>query len=359
MVKQTVAIILAVAAMLLSAGLFNSLPEQEIGEVPAHIHTLYSKWLVKYGVLRTTPSERNYRLKVFSQTLDNIKVLRARYPETKFGLNHMSDMTLVEKKANFLGAKPMTQEQKAIVDEEQEQLTLPLRASFPAQAMVRTNGVRDQGRCGSCWAFTSAMLLESMFDGKVAVSTQYIMDCRDTSILNIEPCVGNNIVYSSFEGINKNGYKTESECRYRGRASSCAAGGKKIAGLKQTYVTGNEGKGKNFMPTPDFIKNAIANVKSAVGVIVNTNGGFFDYAGGLYNDDSCKGYDSDHEVTIIGYTPEHWLIQNSWGESWGEDGLMRVKYYEDMSAPKSCVCGGQQHFCELVYFYAPGQPIKA
>lgn len=47
------------------------------------------------------------------------------------------------------------------------------------------------------------------------------------------------------------------------------------------------------------------------------------YNGGIYPADEC-GNDIDHAVLLVGSTPEYWLIQNSWGTSWGEDGYIRL-----------------------------------
>ena len=73
----------------------------------------------------------------------------------------------------------------------------------------------------------------------------------------------------------------------------------------------------------------------AVDVAVYTSNAFQAYSGGIYEDanTSCNGTNSDHAVALIGWDdnpPEGgggcWILRNSWGTSWGEDGYMRIRY---------------------------------
>jgi len=266
----------------------------------------------------------------------------------------MSDMTKEEKRSNFQGAMPIARladeslPLESNVVEEQNSL---LAQSFPAEARVRTHSVNDQGRCGACWAFSSAKLVESLFGGQVEISPQYVINCRSTKIFQNHPCQGGNVPYGAFPGIIQNGYKLEDEYPYRGRAGACPGGGKFINNLKMKMVDQEDGDGPKGFPSTTFIKDALVNKKVAISIIVNTEGGFFDYKGGIFNDSSCNDPRGDHQVTLVGYTKDYWLIQNSWGEYWGENGMIRIKYYEDLSQPKKCFCGGEGILCQVVYFY--------
>lgn len=72
---------------------------------------------------------------------------------------------------------------------------------------------------------------------------------------------------------------------------------------------------------------------------------FQNYKGGIYDDDSCGADATDHEVLIVGYgksgEDEFWLIKNSWGPSWGENGYMKLKILtEDKQGLKSNLASG-------------------
>lgn len=59
------------------------------------------------------------------------------------------------------------------------------------------------------------------------------------------------------------------------------------------------------------------------------------YASGIIDSPQC-GISVDHDVTIVGYTENAWIIRNSWGTGWGEDGYMRIKKERGISPG---VCG--------------------
>jgi len=75
------------------------------------------------------------------------------------------------------------------------------------------------------------------------------------------------------------------------------------------------------------------------------NDAFRHYGGGIIDDESC-GTDLDHGVTLVGYdsNTDSWLVKNSWGPDWGENGYVRIRRGEDKG-----ICGINQQNAQPVY----------
>ena len=93
------------AAVFLALGLFQTFSTSPNGPegVPSHVHTLYSKWCVKYGKINPTPAEHTYRLSNFFKNYKTVSILREQQPTAEFVLNYMADMSNEEFHANKNG----------------------------------------------------------------------------------------------------------------------------------------------------------------------------------------------------------------------------------------------------------------
>jgi len=336
--SSALALTLTVTAILLSAGVWK-LQENNISRdnVPTHIHTLYSKWRVKYGVLRATPAENFFRLKVFYKKYKDVQLFREQYPETQFALNKISDMTREEIVANMYGAKPMTPEEAENV-EFLEPETSGLQAPVAGQARVR--GIRDQGQCGSCWAHGCSVAMESTLGGTLDISPQHPVNCK---VQAGDSCNGMNAPINCYPVWKNRGYFTYSQLPYLARASSCT-NSPSTKNIVQYLGTGDRNSA-----SADFIMNAVSS-GLAVGVIINSDAAFDNYRGGVFSGAGCRSGQSTHQVAVVKYDAYTWTIQNSWNTWWGERGYMRIK--NSFNSEHRCVCGGSGMWCELFYYKA-------
>jgi MYXO-CTERM domain-containing protein len=192
----------------------------------------------------------------------------------------------------------------------------------------RTQGVglppvRDQGGCGSCWAFGSTAVLEgaiAIFDQKIVdLSEQFAVDCNTEGF----GCGGGYWVYDLYKNP---GAVMESAYPYAAYDQQCRS-----SGLDHPYTI----TAWHSLPTGDraAMKAAIYQY-GVIGVTVNACGSQMGYNGGVYDSTECNWGQTNHIVALVGWddTVTHsqgtgvWIMRNSWGEGWGENGYGKFAY---------------------------------
>jgi len=191
----------------------------------------------------------------------------------------------------------------------------------------RTKGyvtpVKDQGQCGSCWAFSATGSLEGQhFKTKsqlVSLSEQNLVDCsRKQGNMG---CNGGLMDYA-FEYIKvNNGIDTESSYPYHARDQSCQFKAADV-GATDTGFTDITSKDESAL------QQAVATVGPISVAIDASHASFQLYKSGVYHEALCSQTRLDHGVLAIGYGTDsgkdYWLVKNSWGESWGEKGFIMM-----------------------------------
>jgi C1A family cysteine protease len=185
--------------------------------------------------------------------------------------------------------------------------------------------IKNQGSCGSCWAFSTVATFESVIninDGDtVDLSEQYLLSCNDDGW----SCDGGWWAHDYHQskkvsGQTEAGAVLESDYPYEGQDTSCGPDYPKAYNIDSWhYVCGSE----SCTPTTDQIKQAIYD-HGAVSVAVCSET-MSSYSGGIFTD-SCSNL--DHAVNLVGWDDDggYWIMRNSWGTNWGESGYMRIKY---------------------------------
>jgi hypothetical protein len=193
--------------------------------------------------------------------------------------------------------------------------------SAPRQYDLSNDGivtrVRDQGQCGSCWAFaaTQTMELGQKANGKdLDLSEQQIVSC-DKSMYG---CNGG---WFPGDFLVKNGQALESAFPYRASDVSCKSGLTSAAKPIRWVKVGASGRN----PTNEEIATAIAD-HHAIWVGVGATNAWGGYKGGVFN--KCSGGQINHAVTLVGYDLDKkvWHMKNSWGTQWGDQGYMTLPF---------------------------------
>ena len=191
--------------------------------------------------------------------------------------------------------------------------------------------IRNQGQCGSCYAFASMAMMESRLriitnnTLQVVLSPQDVVGCSEYS----QGCAGGFPYLIAGKYAQDFGAVEESCFPYIGKDSSCTE--KKDCtryyATNYYYVGGYYGACNE----PEMRVELVNNGPIAVGFEVLND--FLNYKGGIYEHtglvDKFNPWEiTNHAVLVVGYGTEggvpYWIVKNSWGESWGENGYFRI-----------------------------------
>ena len=200
-------------------------------------------------------------------------------------------------------------------------------AQLPYEIDWRTKGcvtrVKDQGECGSCWAFSTTGALEGQHMLKtgnlVSLSEQNLVDCS----LENDGCNGG-LATSGFEYIKRNnGIDTEASYPYANTTlkQNCRFKPANVGATDTGYVA--------IKPNDE---NALQEATATIGPISvgidASHSSFQMYSGGVYYEPLCSSINLDHAVLVVGYGTyngsAYWLVKNSWGTDWGMQGYIMM-----------------------------------
>lgn len=210
---------------------------------------------------------------------------------------------------------------------------MPEKSELPAAFDWRNQGgdvpIRNQGGCGSCWAFSTVGALECAIkirDGVTAnLSEQYLISCNNKGW----SCGGGWFAHSyhmnAHDPCDGTGAVMESEFPYAASSSpGCSCPYEHPYTIESwAYIGPQYG-----MASVSEIKQAIVDY-GPVSTCITANGAMQGYGGGIFN--ACTDDPINHAVVIVGWDDNQgsngvWIIRNSWGSWWGEGGYMRIEY---------------------------------
>ena len=281
----------------------------------------FVKWMKENGVLYTG-SEFYFRLGIFVITGLYVTTHNNLQSEYKVKLNQFACHTRTEYLA-LLGFKPDFANFGTKSPYTSEKV-----ASEPFQFDWRTHGavtgVKDQGQCGSCWAFSATAACESSYKQKSGLlfsfSESNLLDC-------VTSCFGCNGGMMS-DAINyvvsrQDGHlMAETDYPYVPAQGTCKYDASKATGRVSRYINIAMGDEQDLMCK--CYKHGV--IACAVDAQLES---FQLYSSGIYSDPACSTTYVNHGVNVVGWgadgSVKYWIVRNCWSARWGEKGYMRLK----------------------------------
>jgi len=275
--------------------------------IETQVYDLWHHWKKRHGKSYSTKEEHDKRLNIFHQNFHKV-VNHNLKSDKKFsmGFNKFMDMTHHEFKSTYLGTFKKTSPGPKIAYLD----TSKLADSVDWRTHGAVSPIKDQGQCGSCWAFSTTGSVESLNylkTGKMELySEQQLVDCSKS--YGDMGCNGGLMDYA-FDYIHDHGITTENKYPYHASDQTCS-----------TNKGAHTISGHVDVPAGDTAQLAAAVNQQPVSIAVDAEQWQF-YNGGIL--DNC-GDSLDHGVLLVGYTKDAWIVKNSWSESWGENGYIRL-----------------------------------
>jgi C1A family cysteine protease len=262
--------------------------------------------------------------------VENLKVADQRNADEKkaggsavHGVTKFSDLSQVEFESGLLTSDPSMRSANRVI---MADLPPPSTTGVTNWSGKYTTAVKDQGYCGSCWAFSATEQIESdsiragLKSTSDKLSAEQITQCDKTS----SGCNGGWTEHA-YDYVKKfGGQESEADypyTSYQGTTGTCKDNKSKV----QVKVTGyTTVKGESNMAS-------YMQTKGPLSVCVDASK-WNSYKGGIVS--SC-GNRVDHCVQAVGVDASssgYWIVRNSWGTTWGEAGYIRLAYGKDMCA---------------------------
>ncbi|OMP11902.1 hypothetical protein COLO4_03609 [Corchorus olitorius] len=288
----------------------------------AAIADKHEQWMATYGRKYEESLEKEKRFKIFKDNLEYIESFnKAGNKSYKLGLNEFSDMSRDEFLATHTGYKIPPHPSTSTSFKYESFSDVPTNLDWREKGAVTP--VKNQQQCGCCWAFSAVAAIEGITQIKtgklISLSEQQIIDCVTSGNRGCE----GNWMMNAFEYVAQNqGISREENYPYLAMEQVCDM--QKSANPAATISS------YEMVPQNDeeALLKTVAN--QPVSVAINTdNPSFMYYKSGVLMED-C-GTSRLHALTIVGfgtdseYGTDYWLIKNSWGQTWGEKGYIKIQ----------------------------------
>ncbi|XP_060735510.1 procathepsin L [Tachysurus vachellii] len=315
---------------MLVLSLFVDIPLSLAVESDEEVAAEWKLWKKANGVDYDEESDDIKRKSIWEKNKNLIEDNNRKYYRGKsafaMAMNKYGDLTRLEYK-QLLGASVNLNVHK--VEKTANAETLRYNAqnlgytSVDYRMMGYVTEVKDQGYCGSCWAFSSTGAIEGQMFKKtgqlVSLSEQNLLDCTWT--YGSYGCNGG-WMSSAFDYVINNGLQASETYPYTSvDTQPCFYDSNKVVARISEYKYipyGNE----------QALADALATVGPIAIAVDSDHTSFMFYSSGIYDEPMCNPNNLSHAMLLVGYGSEggidYWIIKNSWGTSWGEGGYMRM-----------------------------------
>ncbi|XP_054997964.1 cathepsin F isoform X1 [Sorex araneus] len=279
------------------------------------IASIFKDFVITYNRTYETEEEAQWRMSVFASNLIRAQKIQALDQGTaQYGVTKFSDLT--EEEFHTIYLNPLLKEEMGM----KMRLAKPVGGNIPPEWDWRNQGavtpVKDQGMCGSCWAFSVTGNIEGQWFLKrgdlLSLSEQELLDCDKTD----KACLGGlpSNAYLAIKVLG--GLETESDYSYKGHVQACNFSAKKA----KVFINDSVALSQNEHKLAAWLAK-----NGPISVALNAFGMQF-YRRGIARPlrPLCSPWLIDHAVLLVGYgnrsSLPFWAIKNSWGSDWGQQG---------------------------------------
>jgi len=260
-----------------------------------------------------------YRYNVFKANVDFITRHNRGNSSYTLGMNKFGDLPFEEFHAKYTGFNHVKRDfiRSKNVPPHVHRYSNPASVDWRASGAVTP--VKDQGQCGSCWAFSATGSMEgAVFIAKktlLSLSEQQLVDCSTKQ--GNEGCNGGLMDYAFEYVIANKGLTSETAYPYKAVDQRCKNPLPASVSTISSYV---DVKSNDDQALEDAVS------KGPVSVAIEADQAAFQfYTSGVFDDASC-GTSLDHGVLAVGYNvsgaKKYWIVKNSWGSDWGNQGYI-------------------------------------
>jgi len=304
----------------------------------------FDDWRQSFGKNYGTVEEEQRRFAIFIENMEKIASWNSNSDNlASLRPNQFTDLTSDEFVANVHGKKGKcfaSKRPKYTIGGKSKPVKKNPATTDPASVDWTTQGVvtpvKNQGQCGSCWAFSATGAIECRYaiahGVLTSLSEQQLVDC---SVPEGDLGCDGGEMDNAFKYVEKTGgLCTEAEYPYQGVDGMCKA---QSCGMMYDAI-------KNYTDVTPRDEQALeeAAVTGCVSVAIEANQFAFQYYSSGVLTGTC-GTSLDHGVLVVGYGTlngtEYWKVKNSWGTSWGENGYVLIC--------KDCNKNGNQGECGI------------
>lgn len=290
----------------------------------------FQNFLTTFNKRYSTVEEFEKRYEIFSENYEKATMhkqmfeLHGQEQTYEVGINQFMDMTQEEFASTYLTLKITDKDLQKSKNAKNVLKVTYANGEAPESWDWREKGVvsrvKDQKACGSCWAFSAIGNIESMYAMKTnksqEFSEQQLVDC-DT----VDKGCNGGLMEDAFKYLENSGVETETDYVYTAQNGNCKFDGSKI----QAKVTGYHYAGTE---DEEQIKQLL--FENGPFAIALNAGTLQFYSRGIYDPFLfCSPKSINHGVLLVGYGVDgkgkkYWIVKNSWGEKWGENGYFRI-----------------------------------
>jgi len=289
------------------------------------------KFSKKYGSIE----ELETRFAIFRKNLIGILAHNADIHQNfTLGVNQFTDLTPEEFRAQYVSGM-----QGAVTGYGCKSFSSSASGA-PGALDWRTKGavtsVKDQGQCGSCWTFSSTGAIEgawALAKGQlIDLSEQELVDCATGISYGSHGCNGGQMD-GAFKFVIENGQCSLASYPYTSGVTKTGGSCQKCSAVAHISSCADVKANDQIS-----LKGAVAQQPVSIAIEADTRY-FQSYSGGVLDSTQC-GTNLDHGVLIAGYGSEngkdYWLVKNSWGTSWGDNGYVKIARSSSTNDPGIC-----------------------